>query len=1225
MATRTIANGGGNWNLIGTWVEGAVPTSADDVIATATSGNLTINAASSCRSIDLTSYIGTLTHQAFTLSVGDASGGALKYVTGMGYSVTSATSSLVSFASTSTNSGSGWAVDFGGKTIGPLSFIGVGGKWVLQTNTTFNSASTLTLSGGELDTASKSIVGGSINISGSASTRVFTPGSSAMTFSATTPWTGGNSAALTVTANTAIATFTAASGTSNVGANVLNGLSFAITGSGIFALTTTAGFSIGNLTRTGTAALTDGMTVNGAVIVTGNLTLNGNSTVNRLKVTSSSSVIQTITCNGIVSVSYANIENITGAGLASFNVASATGGSGDLGGNTTWTFTTPATQYWVGHTGTWGVAGNWGTSSGGSGGRIPLPQDTAVFDTNSFNASSQTVTLTGPFDLSAIDTTTVTNNPTLDLNTSGSTYTVYGNFLAINCTITAGVNAHLTLGGRSSYTFSSTGTIPSVNLNFCPFSSCSYTLGTNLTTLGILTVTTGTFDSSNHNMTASTFTFFGTEALGTSIISTTASSGTVFTENGGVDGDSASFIILTSSTSTRSFTGINDKVYGSLTYNVVDSPGSLALTSRYRFGNLTIGAGRNLILSGVLSADSFTMNGADRGYFVPTTLGLTSPHHTDFDITGDLDLIASMRAFDWSPTSSTNIISKDTSSSLSYRFRISTTGALVLDLSVAGTTFTSSTSSVTVGSVGITDNMDQWVRVTRRQSDGRIQFFYGTDGSTWTQLGTNITGTTSSIFAGTSDLLIGQSHQVNTNFNGRIYRAIVKSGIAGTAVADLDFSTWPATTNTMNDAASTPKSWTVNDPVGDGRVVITGSANGIATDYVDGYGYAWRQNSQTDTTYNGYVSASNAQWLSTVGVRGATPPSLSALNVTGDLDVSCFVRSVDWTPSSIGYLATKGGSASDLSWRFSISTTGRLVLAVTGNGSTTRTATSSVSTGVTDATDSWVRCTYSASTGNVLFYLSSDGLSWTQLGTTQSVTSGALFVSSGALYFGRGETSSLNFSGRLYRMVLRNGIGGTILADVDYSNRNLQVFDRVEVSSVPGIGGGNWYSGNGRSTGTNPGWTFVAGTPIFSFDSGSGADAGTVAALLSSADSGSGLEATSFAITSSDTGSGLETAIFIGIPVFGSDTGHGTEANSLSTSISSSDSGFAVDFGIIVFTQGVSVPLLTTDLTVFVPILINHPTAVSSAALVSENGLGSTPGSFRRSNPSFLRVDLRSR
>ena len=61
MATRTISNAGGNYNSTATWVEGIVPTSADDIVATATSGQLTVNVASAAASFNFTNYTNTLT------------------------------------------------------------------------------------------------------------------------------------------------------------------------------------------------------------------------------------------------------------------------------------------------------------------------------------------------------------------------------------------------------------------------------------------------------------------------------------------------------------------------------------------------------------------------------------------------------------------------------------------------------------------------------------------------------------------------------------------------------------------------------------------------------------------------------------------------------------------------------------------------------------------------------------------------------------------------------------------------------------------------------------------------------------------------------------------------------------------------------------------------------------------------------------------------------------
>lgn len=61
MAIRTISNIGGNFGSIATWVEGVVPTASDDIVATATSGPLTVNALYFCNSFNLTNYANTVT------------------------------------------------------------------------------------------------------------------------------------------------------------------------------------------------------------------------------------------------------------------------------------------------------------------------------------------------------------------------------------------------------------------------------------------------------------------------------------------------------------------------------------------------------------------------------------------------------------------------------------------------------------------------------------------------------------------------------------------------------------------------------------------------------------------------------------------------------------------------------------------------------------------------------------------------------------------------------------------------------------------------------------------------------------------------------------------------------------------------------------------------------------------------------------------------------------
>lgn len=67
MATITVSASGGNYNATTTWIGGVVPVSTDDIVADATSGNLTINGTYNINNVDFTNYLGTLS---FSFSTG---------------------------------------------------------------------------------------------------------------------------------------------------------------------------------------------------------------------------------------------------------------------------------------------------------------------------------------------------------------------------------------------------------------------------------------------------------------------------------------------------------------------------------------------------------------------------------------------------------------------------------------------------------------------------------------------------------------------------------------------------------------------------------------------------------------------------------------------------------------------------------------------------------------------------------------------------------------------------------------------------------------------------------------------------------------------------------------------------------------------------------------------------------------------------------------------------
>ena len=110
MAIRTISNAGGNFSATATWTEGVVPTNADDVVATATSGQLTVDVSSVCQSIDFTNYVSTLTmNNTLTVGNGTATARVVKLVAAMTITTTAGTPLLViNSAATMTSSGKTW-------------------------------------------------------------------------------------------------------------------------------------------------------------------------------------------------------------------------------------------------------------------------------------------------------------------------------------------------------------------------------------------------------------------------------------------------------------------------------------------------------------------------------------------------------------------------------------------------------------------------------------------------------------------------------------------------------------------------------------------------------------------------------------------------------------------------------------------------------------------------------------------------------------------------------------------------------------------------------------------------------------------------------------------------------------------------------------------------------------------------------------------------------------
>lgn len=407
----------------------AVPTSSDDVYFDAASGAVTVTTSGTttdvCKNLNFTGFTGTFSHTNAT-TVGIY--GSLTLGSGMTYTVANALTSILDFLASTT----GHTLTFNGKTTGFPRFGGnsgvTGGGWTMQDDWPSRSGG-IQHTGGHLNTNGYSITitgsGGNFNSTGSA-VRELTFGASSHVF-------GGNQAINFTGSNL---TFNA--GTSLISASTcstFNGLGFTfydVTITSTTLTTMTGANTFHNLTRTNTSSNSSaGFSLGSDIVVTGTLTMTSSSALGRQIIRSATPGTPITVTAAAVSMNRLDFCDITAAGAANWDLSAITDGSGDCGGNSGITFTAPVTSYWVpsGGTSTGGMsaATRWASSSGGTAGtgRSPLPQDTAIFDANSIDAGSRTITQDKPR-LGNTDFSAVTNTPAFSKNVACS---VFGDFI----------------------------------------------------------------------------------------------------------------------------------------------------------------------------------------------------------------------------------------------------------------------------------------------------------------------------------------------------------------------------------------------------------------------------------------------------------------------------------------------------------------------------------------------------------------------------------------------------------------------------------------------------------------------------------------------------------------------------------------------------------------------------------------------------------------------------
>lgn len=582
MATITAAAGGGAWTVGTTWVGNIAPTAADDALLTAASGNVTVDTGAVCRSLDCNTYTGTLTHTAaVTLTIGDGTAGAgniaLRLVAGMTYTLGSATTSAISFVS---SSGTLQTITWAGKVPGNVTMNGSGGKWQFQDGYTASST-TLAISQGTFDANGKTI-NLSIFNSNSAAVRVVTLGAASITCSGSgTPFNfGGTLGNLTFTANTGTFTASNGGGIFQGGAN-FNGLTLVLN-------TTSSSVRVTGINTFGALTIAGGVASGaacnfdpGTTTITGALTFTSNSVTNRLHLSCQTlGSTATLSAGSLVCTNAINFADITGSGAATWTTgASGATYFGDGLGNSGITFTTSATQTWSGTSG-----GTWAGNAWSS--RMPLPQDDVVI--NAAFAAGQTID-TGQFWLGRnISWAGATGAPTWNFSTQN---VIFGSVVLIAGMILSGTNV-LTLAGRSSFTLTNAGLTYAQSVNLNAFGG-TYTQQDTFSSAGALTINNGSWVANNQNVnifnlvSSATTTRSLDMGNGTWNISQTGALNIVNMVSTGMtfSGASATIVVSSISTNTRTFIG-GGLSYGTLTYTIAGSTGTLVVTGSNTFGTL---------------------------------------------------------------------------------------------------------------------------------------------------------------------------------------------------------------------------------------------------------------------------------------------------------------------------------------------------------------------------------------------------------------------------------------------------------------------------------------------------------------------------------------------------------------------------------------------------------------------------------------------------------------
>ena len=465
---------------------------------------------------------------------------------------------------------------------------GVGCGWTLGSALNIDPA-TLTVTNGTFGTSNFNLTVSSL-VSNNANDRTINLGSSTLLFSLSTPINFTNNINLIFNAGTSniscsVSPTFSGGGQTFYNVSLLNpGATPVLVGTNTFNNLTVAGRTSAGVTN---LFISNNQTINGTLT----LSAGTNATMRTFVRSDVIGTSRALTCAAV-----AALADIDFCDVAITGSAAPVSGTrlGDCKGNSGITFDAPKTVYWnLAGSNNWSATG-WAASSGGSPAvnNFPLAQDTAVFEATS-PGTGTTTTINANYNIGTINMSARTSN-TMTLATGTGSIVFYGNW--INGTgITLTGNGTLSFSGRGSQTITSAGGTftQSVTVNSLTGSVVLQDAFINsLNSTSALTITRGTFNANNFNVTLSGATS-AVSASNTNTRSINVGSGTWTLAGSGTAWFSTSGIFTVTGTGTISLTSASAKTFsgGSISYSGITlnqgGAGTLTISGDNTFANIS--------------------------------------------------------------------------------------------------------------------------------------------------------------------------------------------------------------------------------------------------------------------------------------------------------------------------------------------------------------------------------------------------------------------------------------------------------------------------------------------------------------------------------------------------------------------------------------------------------------------------------------------------------------